>query len=400
MHKVLLFILLISLPFTNFLLAQDINRIDGSSISTQALDQKLRNLQKAANVHGLTVSIVTKDAVLFQKAYGTSNITENTPLKVTDNFYAASLAKSLFAYLVMHLVEEGRLDLDKPLVEYLDQPLPTYTFPEPYEGYQDLKNDERYKLITARMCLSHSTGFPNWRYIGKRGINMEKELSIEFEPGTNYSYSGEGIQLLQFVVEQITKQGLEELAQQYVFKPFEMKMTSFLWQDRFEDNYALGHYKKKKVVAKNKRSRAYAAGSMETTPADYAKFVQAMLQGGVLEERTFKEMLTPQIEINSTQQFGSNSWKETEANKDIALSYGLGWGLYNTPHGKAVFKEGHINGWEHYAAFYPENDLGILIMANSSNGESIFKELLEIAVGDSWIPWYWQNYFPYDFRRK
>lgn len=184
MHKVRFFILLISLPFTNQLLAQDINRIDGTSISTQALDQKLSDLQKAANVHGLTVSIVTKDTILFQKAYGTSNITEDTPLKVTDNFYAASLAKSLFAYLVMNLVEEGRLDLDKPIVEYLDQPLPTYTFPESYEGYQDLANDERYKKITARMCLSHTTGFPNWRYIGKRGINMEKELSIEFEPGT------------------------------------------------------------------------------------------------------------------------------------------------------------------------------------------------------------------------
>lgn len=216
----------------------------------------------------------------------------------------------------------------------------------------------------------------------------------------NYSYSGEGIQLLQFVVEQITKQGLEELAQQYVFGPFEMEMTSFLWQERFEGNYALGHYKKKKVVTKNKRNREYAAGSMETTPADYAKFIQAMLQGGQLETGALNEMITPQIEIVSTQQFGPNNWKKTDSNKDIALSYGLGWGLYTTPYGKAVFKEGHINGWEHYAVFYPENDLGILIMTNSSNGESIFKELLEVAVGDSWMPWYWENYFPYDFRRK
>ena len=148
----------------------------------------------------------------------------------------------------MKLVDEEKIDLDKPLVKYLDKPLYTYKFPHNYEGYKDLKNDDRYEKITARMCLSHSTGFPNWRYIGKSGIDMEKPLKIEFEPGTFYSYSGEGIQLLQFAVEQITKKNLEELAQEYVFKPLEMNMTSFLWQERFDTNFAVGHYKKRKTL--------------------------------------------------------------------------------------------------------------------------------------------------------
>lgn len=257
--------------------AQFIKRIDNSAITVEALNANLERLQTAANVHGLTISIVTKDSVLFQKAYGSRNLEEEQPLETTHNFYAASLSKPLFAFIVMKLVDSGAIDLDKPLVEYLDNPLTSYSFQHHYEGYKDLEGDERYKKITARMCLSHTTGFPNWRYIGNFSINMNKPLEIESDPGSYYSYSGEGIQLLQFVVEQITKKGLEELAQTHVFQPFDMSMTSFLWQERFEDNYAVGHRKKRDVLERRKRNQEYAAGSMDTTPEDYARFIQAML---------------------------------------------------------------------------------------------------------------------------
>lgn len=390
--SLLFFLLSLNLP------AQDISRIDQSTISVNALDSELQRLTEAANVHGMAVAVLSSEEVLFQKAYGYSNLKTKTPLKLTHNFYAASLSKPLFAFIVMKLVDQGVLDLDKSLVTYLDQPLYTYKFKHGYEGYDDLEGDDRYQSITARMCLAHTTGFPNWRYIGKAGINMEKPLTIETDPGTVFGYSGEGIQLLQFVVEQITDRKLEELAQEHVFQPFDMQMTSYLWQDRFEGKYAVGHAKKKKVLERKKRNVEYAAGSMDTTPADYIKFLQAMLAKEGLSEKAYTELIKPQIRIRSLQQFGSNSQKMTDANDDIQLSYGLGWGLYETPHGPAVFKEGHIMGWEHYVIFYPAQDLALMIMTNSSNGEGIFKELLETAVGDRWMPWYWENYFPYNFK--
>lgn len=396
MHTFLKKLILLLLTTITYCNAQNITRIDGSVIKTSVLEKKLKYFQKQANIHGLTVSVVTKDSILFQKAFGTKNIKTKEPLNVTHNFYGASLSKPVFAFIVLKLVNKGVIDLDKPLIDYLDKPLTEYVFKNSYEGYENLKNDKRYAKITARMCLSHTTGLPNWRYIGKFGINMKKKLEIEFDPGTYYSYSGEGIQLLQFVVEKITKRTLENLAQEYVFKPFNMDMTSFIWQERFENNYAVGHYKKKKIVVKNKRNQEYAAGSMETTPEDYAKFIQAMLKQRELSNASYTEMFSPQIEIISTQQFGSNKWKKTEANKDIQLSYGLGWGIYTTPYGKAVFKEGHINGWEHYTVFYPGNNIGIVIMTNSSNGEGVFKELLEVTLADKWMPWYWEGFFPFN----
>ena len=251
MGKIQYFIALLFIISSLKIHSQSIERIDKSTISIVALDNEIQRLKNVGKIHGLTVSIVTKDSILFQKAYGSRNLKEKQPLETSHNFYAASFSKSLFAFIVMKLVDEEKIDLDKPLVKYLDKPLYTYKFPHNYEGYKDLINDDRYEKITARMCLSHSTGFPNWRYIGKSGIDMEKPLKIEFEPGTFYSYSGEGIQLLQFAVEQITKKNLEELAQEYVFKPLEMNMTSFLWQERFDTNFAVGHYKKRKTLIKD-----------------------------------------------------------------------------------------------------------------------------------------------------
>ncbi|MEO1449889.1 MAG: serine hydrolase domain-containing protein, partial [Bacteroidota bacterium] len=232
-------------------------------------------------------------------------------------------------------------------------------------------------------------------YIGKFGLNLEKELEIEFDPGTYYSYSGEGIYLLHFVVEQLTGRKLEDLAQEYVFQPLGMHMTSFVWQDRFEENRAMGHYKKKKIVPTKRRMTSNAAGSMETTPEDFTKFMQAMLRREGLSPAAFEEMISPQIKITSRQQFGPNRLIETDENRDIDLSYGLGWGIYETPHGKAVFKEGHIQGWEHYCIFYPDHNLGMVIMTNSSNGEGIFRDVLKVTMADTWMPWYWEGYMPY-----
>lgn len=376
--------------------AQEISRIDDSTLAPSELTERIDELMEKGQVHGLTISVINLDNIIYQKAFGTSNIEEGTDLKMTDGFYAASFSKALFAYIVMQLVDEGKIDLDKPIQEYLDKPLPDYEFETSYEGYQNLKTDERYKLITGRMLLSHSSGLPNWRYIGKMGINMNRELELEFDPGSFYGYSGEGIYLLQFVVEQITGRDLEDLAQEYVFQPLDMNMTSFVWQDRFEGTRAFGHYKKKKTVPTKKRDTSNAAGSMETTPEDYAKFMQAIFKENGLSSQSFEEMTSPQVRIKSLQQFGSNRKEITDKYDDIELSYGLGWGVYQTPLGRAVFKEGHIQGWEHYSIFYPESDLAVVIMSNSSNAESIFKELIEVVAGDTWMPWYWELYYPYD----
>jgi CubicO group peptidase (beta-lactamase class C family) len=299
--------------------------------------------------------------------------------------YAASFSKVAFAYLAMQLVDDGTLKLDKPIYQYLPKPLPEYS------KYSDLAGDPRYKRITARMLLSHTAGFANFRW-----VEDDRKLRIHFEPGSRFAYSGEGIDLLQLVVETITKRPLDELMRKRVFQPLGMARTGMLWQENFESDYANGYDEHGRSLGPDKRNKAEAAGSMVTTVADFARFMQAVMDGKLVRSKTRDEMLSPQIQIVSKHEFPTLSDEATEENKAIRLSYGLGWGLYWTPYGKVFFKEGHDVGWRNYTVCLDKEKTGIVIMTNSGNGEGIFKELLETLLRDTFTPIAWEGYEAYD----
>jgi hypothetical protein len=107
-------------------------------------------------------------------------------------------------------------------------------------------------------------------------------------------------------------------------------------------------------------------------------------------------MLSPQIQIFSKRQFPTLATDTTDENKSIHLSYGLGWGLYWTPYGRAFFKEGHDEGWRNYVVCFDDQRSAIVNMTNSSNGEGIFKEMLEKLFRDTFTPIEWEGYTPYN----
>lgn len=371
-----------------------IKRIDGTTTTIQDIDSTILHLMSAAKVTGLGLSIINDNRIVYEKAYGYKNMESKELLDTSTIFYGASLSKAVFMYLCLVLVEQGLLTLDKPLYQCLDKPLPEYP------KYKDLSGDDRWKLITPRMCLSHTTGFANWRFLtaatGKYDRNGK--LAIYFMPGSRFAYSGEGYALLQMVVEKITGKNLEELAEKNVFQPIGMERTSYIWQPRFESNYAIGYDENGKPLDMNKRTTPGAAGSMETTLADYAKFIQYIMQQKGLDQQMYTLMLTPGVPIYSKWMFPTITGDSTTENQAIELSSGLGWGFLNSPYGKAFFKGGHDDGWEHYNINFIDKGISILLMTNSSNGESIFKEVLEKIIGDTFTPWKWGNYIPYNYR--
>ncbi|WP_428740451.1 serine hydrolase domain-containing protein [Tenacibaculum sp.] len=378
---------------------KQIQRIDGSSIARAKLDSSIKTLVDTANVTGLTVTIFNQDTVTYQKAFGYSNLTQKDSLSINHVFYGASLSKAVFGYLVTQLANEGIIDLDKPLQEYFDVPIPELQFEKEWRGFKNLTNDERYKKITARMCLSHTTGFPNWRWLSRTGkFTPEGDILFFFDPGTEYSYSGEGMMLLQYAIEHITGKGLEQLARERVFNPIGMDMSSYLWQQRFENNFCYGHTTKQNVIDKDKADETAAAGSMSTTPVDYSKFLTKIFDLYTNNSSVTQLMFSPNIRINSKKQFGPLLLEKTNANDSINLNYGLGWGILKSPYGYGYFKEGHGEGFQHYSILFPEKHIGILLMSNSDNAESIFKEVLKIGIGDIYTPWYWEDYIPYDIK--
>lgn len=392
---------IITLAFlTSFTLSigqsQFITKLDGSKVSINEIDKSITRIMNDAYIDGLSLSVLNNNKTVFIKSYGYRNKPKNELLDPGTIMYGASFSKAVFGFLIMKLVQQNKLDLDKPLYLYLNKPIPEYDY------FSDLTNDDNWKLITARMCLSHTTGLPNVRWFNP--ITSEQDtlgiMKIYFSPGTKYAYSGEGFKLLQLVVEEITNKKIDELAIENVFKPIGMSRTGYVWHNSFgDDNVAVGHMSNGDIDKKRKRTEAVAGGSLVTTLADYSKFIEYIMQKKGLKKKWFNEMITPQIEIHSVTQFPPITFEKSSEYKKIKLSYGLGWGILHCPNGKAIFKEGNGGAWRNYNINFIDKGISIVILINSENGESIYQELIETLVGPTCIPWKWHGYIPYNNKK-
>jgi CubicO group peptidase (beta-lactamase class C family) len=162
---------------------RSVTRLDGTRIAVAEIDAAVTRLMRVAEVTGVGLAIFNGRRPVYVKAYGVRDKEKNFPLTENSVMTAASLTKSTFAYMVMELVDEGIINLDTPVQEYLPRPLPEYP------GYEGLARDLRYKRITPRMLLDHSSGFANLR-----ALELDRTLSLHFDPGSRYAYSGQGIQ--------------------------------------------------------------------------------------------------------------------------------------------------------------------------------------------------------------
>lgn len=371
-----------------------IKRLDGTNIHKDTLTKKLDHLVKEAQVHGLFVTVFENNKTKYHKVFGYKDYEQKATFSDTTNMYGASLSKAVFGVLVMKLIEENIIDLDSPLESYLTKKIYEYKpLTKWHDHYSDLQSDSFYHRITARMCLSHTSGFPNWRW-----FTADQKLKTDFIPGTKYHYSGEGLVYLQVVLEKITGKSLESLAHEKIFKPLGMKKSSYQWQNEFQRDFAYGHDEKGKKYEKDTDNEPRSASTLETTSRDLRLFFEAVLQKKILTQKSWKELMRTQIRIKSLTQFGPNSNIDTSLYDYLQLGYGLGWGTLQSPYGKAIFKEGHGSGFQHYCILFPEAQKGVLILTNSDNGEKIFKEILDITIKDIYTPWRWQNYIPYNFK--
>jgi CubicO group peptidase (beta-lactamase class C family) len=362
---------------------RSIKRLDGSRITPAEIDRTVAHWMAAGRVTGAGIAIFNGGKIAYLKSYGERDTENHLPLTPDSIMTCASLSKPAFAVLVMELVHRGVIDLDKPVYEYLPKPLPEYP------DYSDLAGDERYKLLTLRMLLDHTTGFPNLRR-----FMPDKKLKFYYPPGSRFTYSAEGILLGQMVVETLTGKPLNELMREFIYDPLGMTRTSMVWESRFEDNFANAYDEDGRALGPERRQEANAAGGMQSTLRDYARLVQAVLSGKIPPKKERNMMLSPQIRIHLKHEFPSLAEETTTENDAIRLSYGLGWGLYWSPYGEAFFKEGHDEGWRHYVVCFDKPKTGVLIMTNSSNGEDLYSGLLENLIRDTFTPLEWEGFKP------
>lgn len=332
-----------------------IKSISGKAIKVSQLEGQIQMIMDSIDMSGLSIAIINNAEIVYHNNFGVSNIDSKEPVTNESLFEAASLSKPLFAYFIMKHVEKGILDLDKPLYKYLPFP--------------DIEYDDRYKSITARMVLSHTTGLPNWRI----DDNPEGKLTIKFTPGTAFKYSGEGYQYLAAVIAKIngadTNGLLDEIFQKEVAKKLNAESLYYLGNDKIKKNKVYGHNENGPTDNALFDKTFGAAYSLHTEAVSYATFLCAMLKMEGLKKSSFEEMLKEQVHFKDDNKLklevGQTGW-------------GLGFAQKPTTNGMIHLHTGNNHDFQAYAMFIPEKQYGFVFFTNSDKAQSFIMEISKV----------------------
>lgn len=351
-----------------------ISKIDKTSLNViLALSEKINVVEKLTpelmnelKTPGVSISIIHNNNIAYSKSFGVADANTILPIDNNTMFEACSMSKPVFAFLVLKFVEQGKLELDKPLYDYLTEKF--------------ICEDEEYpKQITARMILSHTSGMPNWR---KGDEERNAPIPIYFKPGTRFNYSGEGVYYLQRVVEKITNQTLEKYAKENLFDKLGLTSTSFIWKENYDKQIATGHNADGKCNERKKYIHSNAAFTLYTTANEYAKLIIEILKPTnqtdySLSDTMIDEMLTHQIRVDTRDVIDRPG-----RNFGLFAYRGLGWAIDSTVTGDVVYHSGaNQTGFRCYSQFSPKDKSGIVIMTNCENGNELWRRLIK-NIGD------------------
>jgi CubicO group peptidase (beta-lactamase class C family) len=307
---------------------------------TEQLVADMPGLMTRAHVPGVSLSLLQHRQPVWSAGFGRARKGSGQAIEHDTLFQAASLSKPVFAYAVLELVDQGVLELDRPLTQYL---------PDRF-----VDDDELLDRVTARHVLSHTAGWPNWRPRGE-------PLRREFAPGERFGYSGEGYVYLQRVVEHLTGEALAPLVQARVLEPLGVTRSSFAWPP-IDARTATGHDREGMPIAPRPTEPANAAFSFQTTPTDFARFMAALLVPRD-PSSVFAEMLRPQVPV------------------DERLGWGLGWGLELRAQGHAFWHWGDNPGYQCFAIALLDSGTGAVVMTNGDRGRALYAEVVRHLLG-------------------
>ncbi|MBQ5940841.1 serine hydrolase [Massilia sp. AB1] len=355
--------------------------LGGCASAPAVSDDAVAALMRREQIQGLALAVIEDGKVVKLASYGKRNVERNLPLETGTIMYGASLTKSAFAYMVLQLVDEGRLDLDTPVTRLLPKPLPEYR--NQRTDYAPLAGDERWRKLTPRILLTHSGGFANFSW-----LEPDEKIRIHFDPGSRYAYSGEGIYLLQYILEEGLGLDVAQEMQRRIFDRFGMANTSMRWRPDFAANLADGYTIDGKMEPHDERSKVSAAGSMDTTIADQARFWAAVQRGEGLSARMRAELVRPQLPIRSRSQFPTLVPEAGAPHEGIAA--GLGLVSFQDRSGLGWFKGGHNDSTGNMVVCLEARRRCVVLLANDVRAERIFPELVRMVLGENDMPWRWE----------
>lgn len=311
----------------------------------------IEELMAYYDVTGSSVAVVTDGEISYLGNFGYRNGLTEDPVIDSTLFEAGSVTKIAFAFAVNRLAEQGKIDLDKPLDEYLH--------------FEDAAHDERHKLVTARHVLSHQTGLPNWPWMSETG-----RLDFAFDPGTGFSYSGAAFEYLGRVMVEIEGRPISEILKTEFQMPMGQTGNTLFYDDgTLLDRVAYGHDLNRATMPAMPADIGVAY-SMQTNALALSNFMTALIRGDGLSEEGYRAMYTPQVEA---------TYKEAEMGWTI--EYGLGFKIVETPYGRMIGHTG-LNGSNNALfEFYEDEDSGFIVLTNSSTGREFYRAVRRYLLG-------------------
>ena len=319
----------------------------------ERLRQAIEQTMYAQHVPSISLALVKGDKMVWTKAFGYMNLARSVPADEDTVYMTGSMFKVVVASAVMQLVDEGKLDLDKPVNSYL-------------KGFQIPNAFDKEAPLTMRHLLSHHGGIPNRAQIvnlwsRELPITMHelihKQMKVSTKPGTKFEYSNLAYTFNAFLVGQLSEMKFARAMQKRIFEPLQMTRTVFDPTPEINENLAIPYTNSstgKDVLAVPRvRLDVWPAGDVYSTPADMARFLIMHLNEGkyagkqVLSAKSVAEMATPQF-----------------AGKGAKDGQGLGWMINISFKRRVLWHNGAIPGFYAQMAIDPRKKLGVLLFCN------------------------------------
>jgi CubicO group peptidase (beta-lactamase class C family) len=340
---------------------------DQSAGRLDKIDRYVRDQMLRQRIPGLSLVIVKDGKITKQKGYGLANIEHRVPAKPETVYQAGSVGKQFTAAAVMLLVEEGKLSLDAPISDYLDD------------------TPAAWKDVTVRHLLTHTSGIKDYSAGLKgairkfssepRDVDLREDLTesallkkfaafkMDFAPGTNWSYSNTGYVLLGMLIREVSGEHHGTFLHKRILKPLGLRSTRVINEADIVPNRAAGYRLLKRCI-KNQEWVApslntLADGCLYTTVLDLAKWDAALFAGKVLKKASLDETWTPVEAGGKTH------------------PYGFGWRLEEVGRHKVRDHRGGWQGFGSYLAHYPDHKVTVIALTNlsSASPERIGREV-------------------------
>lgn len=311
------------------------------------------------NIPGLSIAVVVSDSVVYTQGYGVSDIASLKPVTEHSFFHTGSVSKVFTALAIMHLVKEGKLNIEDKLTSVT----PKLKFQDP-----------RASSITIKTVLNHTSGIPdvtgyNWSNNHQAANSLEmylldNNLTLEFEPSTKYLYSNLGYDILGYVVQQVSGKTFEDYVKSNILLPSGMRGSDFRYFLIADTLKTSPHSKQWITGAVYTRSiypytREHAPSStLNSSASELSTWMIHFMRGLQMQSDSslWRTMIKPSTKLNDY--------------------IGLGFQLYSIGNKKAIGHFGGDKGYRSYLLLLPDEKIGLVVMANCDYNEDFRQEIL------------------------